>query len=210
MRFARCEWTFRDLKGWSPQRKAAAGRAVVKEAARVEAARDQVALFPELAAEIQPDFETVEERQAAMDKREGFFTRQIRAERFSVWRKARAAYFAADPLRRAGLLRLWQAIDQPAGPYNLATFVATYTAPGVSPWTYLRKLRMMVLWNHHGVPKPPHFLQIVSDFKTLGPVTSARLRTQDMLILARLRGVSLRTIREERERKKPQAIQGEL
>lgn len=209
MRFERCVWTWRSLKGWSPQRIAAAKRAVAKEAARVEAARDQVGLFPELQAEIQPDFTTVEERQQDMDAREVQITRKERAQQLAQWRQARAAYFSLPPLRRAGALRLWQRQNQPASPYALAEFVTRYSQPGQSPWTYLRKLRMMVLWNHHGMPKPPHFRDIVQNFQTLGPVRSPRLRTQTLLAIAKLRGQSLRTVAAEFSNK-IRTIQGEL
>lgn len=197
MRHHRCEWTWRSLKGWSPRREAAARRAVAKEASRVEAKRDEVALFPELQTEIQPAFTSVDERKEAMDDREILFTRTIRTRQAQSWRQARNSYFALPSIRRAGALRLWQKLNQPCGPADLATFVKRYEQPGNSPWTYLRKMRLIWLWNHGGLTKPTHFRVITSNFNTLGSIPSLRLFTQDLLILSRLRNQSLRTIRAE-------------
>lgn len=196
MKFDRCDWTWRNFKGWSPHRIAAAKRAVQKEAAKVEAARDEVALFPELQAEIQPEFTTVEERQAMMDTREVTYTRSIRANAARSWRDARATYFQLPDLRRRGVLRLWNKSNIPKSPASFAVFVRQYSGPGASPWTYLRKLRLMWLWNHAGWIKPPHFREITANFTTLGPVPHLRLRDQNFISIARLRGQSLRTVRE--------------
>lgn len=201
MKFTPCEWTWRNLKGWSPQRIAAARRAVEREAARVAAKRDEVALFPELQAEIEPVFSTVEERQSMMDAREVMITRHTRARFADVWRRARASFFRLPRVRRRGMRRLWNRSSSPKGPYDFAEFVRLYSRNGNSPWTYLRKLRLIWLWNFGGWQKPPHFREVTANFNTLGPVPHPRPWTQDLLHLALIRGTTLRIERERRERR---------
>lgn len=210
MRFSRCSWSWQNLKGWSPQRIAAARRATVREQQRVEAARDQVALFPELQAEIRPAFENEEERADLMDRREVHLTTSTRKEWAAVWRSARAAVQSMHPIRRAGALRLWAVTDQPTGPYNLATFARQFSQPGRSPWTYLRKQRQVHLWNHGGISKPAHFRDIMADFSTLGRVPHPRLRTQNMISIAVLTGRPLREVKAEIDRRRHTTIQLEL
>ncbi len=200
MKFTACEWTWRNLKGWSPRRVAAARRAVDKEAAKVAAKREEVALFPDLQAEIKPAFTTVEERQAMMDAREVLITRLFRDRAAATWREARAAFYRIPEIRRRGMRRLWNESSSPKGAASFAEFVRSYSSPGVSPWTYLRKLRLIWLWNFGGWPKPAHFREVTANFNTLGPIPHLRLRTQNMITVARLTGTSLRVVRERIER----------
>lgn len=200
MKFSPCEWTWRNLKGWSPQRIAAARRAVDKEAAKVAAKRDEVALFPELQAEIEPAFTTVEERQAMMDAREVHITRHFRGNAARTWRAARRCFYRLPEIRRRGVRRLWNESSTPKGPAFFAEFVRSYSQPGASPWTYLRKLRLIWLWNFGGWSKPAHFREVTANFNTLGPIPHLRLRTQNMITVARLSGTSLRVVRERIER----------
>lgn len=167
MRFTPCEWRYDNLRGWSPQRIAAAKRAVAREQLRTEAKRDEVALFPELAAEIQPAYSTVEERQEAMDKRELWLTRSFRTARAENWRNARAAYYSLPPIKREGMRRLWNMGIYPCDPAYFSEILRKHTKPGCSPWTYLRKRRLIVLWRDSILPKPADFQRITRSFDTL-------------------------------------------
>lgn len=198
MKFARCEWSWRNLAGWTPRRNAAARRAVEKERAKVEAKRAEVALFPEMQAEIQPRFSTEDERKEIIDRHQEWITEHTRREHLAMWRKARAAYYSLPPLRRRGIRRLWNRSSVPKGPYSFATFVHQYSKGGQSPWTYLRKIRLMWLWNHGGWPRPTHFRVITANFSTLGPVKHPRLLTQSFIHLAQLQGISLRQVHANR------------
>lgn len=195
MKFARCEWTWRNLRGWSPQRKAAAKRAVVKEEARVQAERDAVGLFAELQKEIQPRFTNEEERMEQMDRREAFYTRTIRAREAAKWREGRQRFYRLSTLRRSGLRRLWNRSDSPKDATGFLVFLQIYTTPGSSPWTYLRKARLVYLWNFGGWTKPEHFREVTHNFGCLGIVRHPRVRTQNLILIARLRGESLRTVK---------------
>lgn len=164
MRFSPCVWRHDNLRGWSPQRLAAAGRAVRNEAARTQAKRDEVALFPEMVAGIQPRFTTVEQRQILIDRREAWFTTHFRESRVKAWKKARKAYFALPATRREGLRRFWQAGIYPADPTYLSTAITSFSKPGKSPWTYLRKRRLCYLWVRGFLHRPANFLSITRSF----------------------------------------------
>lgn len=187
MRFQPCHWRNDNLRGWSTHRLAAARRAIAREAARVDAARSQVGLFPELQQEIQPAFTTVEERQLSVDRHELFLTLTFRTARARGWREGRARLHALPAHRRKGALLLWKATNLPADPAYFIEFIRKYQQPGFSPWTYLRKRRLCVLWARGLMPRPSTFLLITSCFDTLGPVPRMRLRDADALIRARLR-----------------------
>ena len=198
MRFQPCQWRNDNLRAWSPQRLAAARRAVAKEADRVEAKRAEVGLFPELQQEIQPKFTNVEERQHGVNRHELFLTRTFRETRARKWREARTLYFALSPIRRAGAIALWSVTNLPADPVYFIEFIRKYSAPGHSPWTYLRKRYLCRLWAQGLRPRPDNFLSITSTFDTLGPVRHQRLRDQTLTSLARHRGISLREIKKQR------------
>lgn len=167
MIFSRSVWRWDNLRGWSPQRLAAAKRAVDREQSKVLAQRAEVALFPELMAEIQPAFTTVDERRAAMDMREVHITRQFRDGRARMWRSGRSLFFTLPPHRRAGILRLWQLEIYPLDPAYFAEMVRGYSRPGRSPWTYLRKRRLIWNFQQGRLPRPATFLQITRDWNTL-------------------------------------------
>lgn len=167
MKFNRCVWPRTPAHRWSPQRIAAAKRAVTREEAKVQARRDEVALFPELAAEHQPRFSNVEERQVIIDRREDWLTETFRRDRAASWRSARRRYFQLPPIRRAGIRRLWQIHFYPLDPAYLATMIQIYTAPGTSPWTHLRKKRLVVLMRDGRLPRPAVMMTITRDWKTL-------------------------------------------
>lgn len=200
MKFARCTWTWRNLREWTPRRAAAARQAIAREQERVRSLRDQVALFPEMQAQIQPRFTTEEERKAEIDARENWDTATTRAEYVAMWRKARAAFYQLPPRRRRGMILLWNRSAGPKGPYNFAEFVRRYSRPGISPWTHLRKVRIIWHWNHGGWPRPAHFQDVTSSFDTLGRVTHPRVITQSRISLAMMRGISLRTLLAENRR----------
>lgn len=175
MRFNPCVWRYDNLKGWSPQRIAAAKRAVAKEQARVAALRAEVALFPEMQAEIQPAFATEEERMTAMDRRELHITREFRDARAGKWREARRMYFALPPMRREGARRLWNTGLYPADPAYFSEMIRKFLSPCFSPWTHLRKKRLCWLWARGILPKPANALALTSAFESIGTYRTQRL-----------------------------------
>lgn len=164
MRFNPCVWTYRSMNGWSPRRIAAAKRAVEKEELRVQREKDQLALLPDLHKEIQPDFNSVEERQDMMDRRERMLTQEFRANRSQSWRKARRMLYAMPATKRKGMLAFWNCGIYPADPAYLIEAIRTMTTKGKSPWTYLRKRRLCWLWARGRLQRPPYFHQITNDF----------------------------------------------
>ena len=167
MRHNKRYWRYDNLHGWSPRRIVAAKLAIGKEAARVQAKRDEVALFPELQEAHQPRFTTVEERQAQMGSRELWLTREFRASRVAMWRKARCAYFSTPTTKRAGIKRLWDRGAYPADPAYLCGLIDSMTKPGHSAWTYLRKLRLVVLWREGRVARPERPMDITRNFSCI-------------------------------------------
>jgi hypothetical protein len=165
---------------------------VKKEQERVAALREQVALFPEMQQEIQPRYTNEEERKEIVDHGEAFTTAHTRARFHATWREARAAFYQLSPHRRRGMRLLWNQSSTPRDPYYFAIFVKRFSSPGMSPWTHLRKVRLVWLWNHGGWARPAHFRDVTSCFDTLGPVIHARLITQSFHQCARLEGISSR------------------
>lgn len=198
MKHSPCSWTWHNLAGWSPQRIAAARRAVQREAEKVAALREQVGLFPEMQAEIQPRFTTVEERQQWADQDQIWKTQHFRSCHNKTWRKARRAFYALPALRRRGIRLLWNSSAIPKDPAYFAEFVRRYSTPGMSPWTHLRKVRIIWHWNHGGWPRPAHFRDITGNFDTLGPVKHPRMLTQSLIHIAQLQGISLRQAHSNR------------
>ena len=162
-----CAWRNDNLHGWSNRREAAAKQAVAKEAARTQAKRDEVALFPELAAQHKERFTTTEERKAQLDARELRMTREIRTRRATDWRKARAAYYALPATRREGIRRFWASGIYPADPSYLATALQEFAKAGCSPWTALRKKRLITLWREGRIARPAKPLEITRNFKSI-------------------------------------------
>lgn len=174
MKFTPCRWRRDNLKGWSPQRIAAARRAVEKDKRRVQDAKDSVALFPELQANIQPAYTDEHDRMSDMDQREWRMTLEIRSRRAASWREARRIYFSLPITQRAGIKRLWSKGIYPTDPSYLLEMLRTYQRPGHSAWTHLRKARLCWLWARGIMPKPKHFLSITESFNTLGKCRTQR------------------------------------
>lgn len=152
-------------------------------------------------AKIQPRFTNEEERIAMVDKTEDFYTIHWRTTTFTTWCEARRAFYQLPPLRRRGMRRLWNQSSLPKNAASFACFVRQYSTPGNSPWTYLRKIRIIWLWNFGGWKKPDHFRDVTANLSTLGPVAHPRIYTQTLIEIAILRGISLRALRAERLRR---------
>lgn len=155
MLFAPCPYT-RERQGWSARRLAAADRAVAREI-------DRTPLFPELAR-----ISTREERIAEMDAREDLVIEKHRGRYAKNWREARRLYFLLPPLRREGFRRLWALHIYPLDPaYFIEVLRKTCLRPGASPWTHLRKKRLIVAWREGTCPEPASRLAITRHFDSL-------------------------------------------
>lgn len=174
MRFDRCVWRNAERREWSSRRSAAAKRAVERERSRVESARETVALFPDLQAEIQPRFDSESDRKEQMLSREDFLRDHFRSAMLRGWREARALFFSLDIHTRRGVTRFWRAGIYPASPSYLIIAIQSLTRPGCSPWTWLRKRRLCQLWAAGGLRRPEPHQEITKSFATIGSFRTAR------------------------------------
>ncbi|HEY1171069.1 MAG TPA: hypothetical protein VGH19_06820 [Verrucomicrobiae bacterium] len=145
MRFTKCPYS--KAEGYklerSPQRMAAARRAVAKE-------KDKYALFPELVTHT-----SAEERVDSLEKHCAQFNQDWR-ERWAVnWRRARAKVNELPPITRQGLLRYWNhpEIQIPRDPVFLLGAIHTITVYHQSPWHQLRIRRQLQLIGDKRLPR---------------------------------------------------------
>lgn len=175
MKFARSPWVKSVDFRWSKHREAAARRAVEREKNKVEALKsseaEAMALFPDLQrpeiVDLKPRFTDTNQRRQQLERREHRLTDEIRASRAQNWRKARATFYALPRTRRIGMRRLWNRGIYPLDPAYFATLIQIHNKPGCSPWTALRKYKLVALMGKGLLPRPARMLDLTRCFHTL-------------------------------------------
>lgn len=118
----------REKRAWSPQRLAAAARAVQRE-------KDAVPLFPGMAR-----YQTVAERVADRDEDEAAFRARMRQHRADLWRRTRRTLRSLPKITQAGILIYWREAGYPPDPLYLLQIIVEDRRR--SAWRRLRELRM--------------------------------------------------------------------
>lgn len=127
MRFEPCVWPKGYRRKVTPQRLAAARRAVAQE-------RDRNALTPEL---IREHFRDPLERIAFFADRDEDMAASMRLNAARSWRDARENLAALPPVLRESVRRFWAAGIYPASPAYLSTLIHQVRG-GRSLWRFLR------------------------------------------------------------------------
>lgn len=137
MKFGRCSYPKHYTLEITPRKVAAARRAV-------QSARDKVALFPELVAEVESPEERIDALKAGAIEN----ARYWRALQAKNWREARRRLEAMPETVRRGVLKYWDrwvANGNASDPVYLLSFCRRAMVDGVSFWTIMRELRQLQL-----------------------------------------------------------------
>ena len=168
MRFNRSPWTKNEIRPRSPQRIAAARRAVQRD-------KDAVPLFPEMVKH-----HTADERLRAMEVGAVEWHCEMRASRAATWREARRRLYALPPLTHAGVLRYWSSDSWiPRDPSYLADLIHGVTHRHECCWRMLRIRRQMKLVREGRLPRT--VLQAIirsNDNRLFKPYASVRIQNR--------------------------------